>query len=214
MQSCLARTDAAIHAGWLPAEGTPAGTLAVPACDLRVRGAGSVTVSGAAPGTGQETVFARPVLSAPAFVRRDGTVLADAWLPDLVRLGVLEAHLGDGVIEKVVEKGLRNGRLPLRERRRLLSYPLVVRLVIAMTLLPASSYAEAMRTVAGLLADVPFTLGWHAPAGKSIGEWRLLIPPEVMRSSSGTPPATSSALASRPRSRWPGCPSMPPTACW
>jgi hypothetical protein len=181
VQSCLARTDAAIHAGWLPAEGTPAGTLAVPACDLRVRGAGSVTVSGAAPGTGQETVFARPVLSAPAFVRRDGTVLADAWLPDLVRLGVLEAHLGDGVIEKVVEKGLRNGRLPLRERRRLLSYPLVVRLVIAMTLLPASSYAEAMRTVAGLLADVPFTLGWHAPAGKSIGEWRLLIPPEVMQ---------------------------------
>ena len=52
VQFCLARTDAAIHAGWLPAEGTPAGTLAVPPCDLRVRGAGSVTVSGAAPGAG------------------------------------------------------------------------------------------------------------------------------------------------------------------
>jgi hypothetical protein len=38
-------------------------------------------------------VVARPVLSAPAFVRRDGTVLADAWLPDLVRLRALEAHL-------------------------------------------------------------------------------------------------------------------------
>ena len=100
---------------------------------------------------------------------------------DLLRLGILEAHLGDGVIEKIVAKGLRNGRLPLRKRRRLLSYPMVIRLVIAMTLLPGSSCAEAMRTVAGLLADVPFTLGWHVPAGKSIGEWRLLIPPEIVQ---------------------------------
>ena len=126
-------------------------------------------------------MFALPVLSAPAFVRRDGTVLADAWLPDQVRLGILEAYLGDGVIERIVEKGLRNGRLPLRERRRLLSYPLVIRLVIAMTLLPQSSYSEAVRALAGLLAGVPFTLAWHVPTGKSIGQWRLLIPPEVLQ---------------------------------
>jgi hypothetical protein len=155
--------------------------LAVPACDLRVHGPASVTVSGALPRSGQETLFSLPVLTAPAFVRRDRSVLADAWLPDHVRLGILEAHLGDGVIEKIVEKGLRNGRLPLRERRRLLSYPLVIRLVIAITLLPRSSYSEAMRTVAGLLAGVPFTLRWHVPTGKSIGEWRLLIPPEIMQ---------------------------------
>jgi hypothetical protein len=155
--------------------------LAVPACDLQVHGSGPVTVAGAGPETGQETLFSLPVLTAPAFVRRDGTVLADAWLPDLARLGILETYLGDGVIEEIVAKGLRNGRLPLRERRRLLSYPLVIRLVIAMTLLPGSSYAEAMRTVAGLLADVPFTLGWHVPTGKNIGEWRMLIPPEIMQ---------------------------------
>ena len=130
---------------------------------------------------GKGQAVSRPVLTAPAFVRRDGAVLADAWLPDLVRLGILEAHLGEGVIEKIVAKGLRNGRLPLRKRRRLLSYPMVIRLVIAMTLLPGSSCAEAMRTVAGLLGDVPFTLGWHVPAGKSIGEWRLLIPPEIVQ---------------------------------
>ena len=181
MRSCPSFTDAAIRAGGFPAAGTPAGTLAVPAAGLQVHGARSVTVAGAAPMKGQETVFARPVLTAPAFVRRDGAVLADAWLPDLVRLGILEAHLGEGVIEKIVAKGLRNGRLPLRKRRRLLSYPMVIRLVIAMTLLPGSSCAEAMRTVAGLLADVPFTLGWHVPAGKSIGEWRLLIPPEIVQ---------------------------------
>ncbi len=181
MQSCLSFTDAAIRSGQFPSDGTPAGMLAVPARDLQVHGSASVTVAGALPETGQETLFSLPVLTAPAFVRRDRTVQADAWLPDLVRLGVLETYLGDGVIEKIAAKGLRNGRLPLRERRRLLSYPLVIRLVIAMTLLPGSSYAEAARTVAGLLAEVPFTLGWHVPTGKSIGEWRLLIPPEIMQ---------------------------------
>ena len=50
-----------------------------------------------------------------------------------------------------------------------------------MTLLPASSYSEAVRTLAGLLADVPFTLDWHVPTGKTIGEWRLLIPPEILQ---------------------------------
>ncbi len=181
MQFSRLVADAAIRSGQVPFAGTPAGMVAVPAAGLRVRGARSVTVAGAAPETGQETVFAVPVLTAPAFVRRDGTVQADAWLPDLVRLGILETHLGDGVIEKIVAKGLRNGRIPLRKRRRLLSYPLVIRLVIAMTLLPGFSYSEAMRTVAGLLADVPFTLDWHVPAGKSIGEWRMLIPAEIMQ---------------------------------
>jgi hypothetical protein len=181
VQFSLLAADAAIRSGQVPFAGTPTGMVAVPAAGLRVRGARSVTVAGAAPETGQETVFAVPVLTAPAFVRRDGTVQADAWLPDLVRLGILETHLGDGVIEKIVAKGLRNGRIPLRKRRRLLSYPLIIRLVIAMTLLPGSSYSEAMRTVAGLLADVPFTLDWHVPAGKSIGEWRMLIPAEIMQ---------------------------------
>ncbi|MGH3170415.1 MAG: hypothetical protein ACRDN0_31600 [Trebonia sp.] len=179
MQSSLLAADAAIRSGQFPSAGTPAGTLAVPAAGLQVHGARSVTVAGAAPITGEMTLFSRPVLEAPAFVRRDGTVLADAHLPDLVRLGILEAHLGDGVIEKIVAKALRNGRLPLRKRRRLLSYPLVIRLVIAMTLLPQASYSEAMRTLAGLLADVPFTREWHVPTGKTAGEWRMLIPPEI-----------------------------------
>jgi hypothetical protein len=129
---------------------------------------------------GEMTLFSRPVLEAPAFVKRDGTVLADAWLPDLVRLGILEAHLGDGVIERIVARAEKDGRLRLRERRRLMSYPLAVRLVIAMTLLPASSYSEAVRTLAGLLAGIPFTLDWHVPTGKTVTGWRLLIPAVIM----------------------------------
>ena len=98
----------------------------------------------------------------------------------VARLGILEAHLGDGVIEKIAEKALRNGRLPLRKRRRPMCYPMAIRLVIAMTLLPGCSYAEAARVLAGLLADVPFTLDWHVPTGKTVGEWRLLIPAVIL----------------------------------
>jgi len=68
VQSCLSFSDAAIGSGQFPSGGTPAGTLAVPAADLRVHGTRSVTVAGAVPKSGQETVFSRPVLTAPAFV--------------------------------------------------------------------------------------------------------------------------------------------------
>jgi hypothetical protein len=181
VQSCLSSADAAIRSGESPAAGaTPAGTFAVRVADLQVRSPGTVTAAGTAPSGGEMTLFCRPVVAAPAFVKRDGTVLADAWLPDLVRLGGLEEHLGDGVIEAIADKALRAGRLRPRERRRLMSYPLVIRLVIAMTLLPGASYAEAVRVLAGLLADIPFTLDWHVPTGKTVTEWRLLIPAEVM----------------------------------
>jgi Transposase DDE domain/Insertion element 4 transposase N-terminal len=115
-----------------------------------------------------------------AVTRRDGTVLADAWLPDLVRLAELEAHPGDGVIEAIVGAALEKGRLKRRQRRRIMSYPLVIRLMIAMTLMPDACYGEALARLAGLLADIPFVLEWHVPAGKVIMDWRLLIPAGVM----------------------------------
>jgi Insertion element 4 transposase N-terminal len=171
--------DASRTAGF-PVAGTPAGTVVVRASGLRVRG-GAVTVAGdAAPEAGKLAVFCRPVVTAPAVVRRDGSVLADAWLPDLVRLGELERHLGDGVIEAAVEAAIAKRRIPRRQRRRIMSYPLVIRLMIAMTLIPGGSYGEALARLAGLLADVPFTLEWHIPTGKVVTQWRLLIPADVM----------------------------------
>src|SRR6266705_90286 len=113
-------------------------------------------------------------------VRRDGTVLADAWLPDLVRLGELERHLGDGVIEAAVDAAIAEGRLKPRQRRRIMSYPLVIRLMIAMTLMPDGSYCEALRRLAGLLADIPFTREWHVPTGKVVTDWRLPVPPDLL----------------------------------
>jgi hypothetical protein len=61
-----------------------------------------------------------------------------------------------------------------------MSYPLVIRLMIAMTLMPDASYCESLARLAGLLADVPFALDWHVPTGKVVTEWRLLIPADVM----------------------------------
>jgi hypothetical protein len=153
--------------------------VVVQASDLRVHGE-TVTVGGHAPAAGELAVFCRPVVTAPAVAHRDGTVLADAWLPDLVRLGGLEAHLGDGVIEAIVDAALEKGRLKPRQRRRIMSYPLVIRLMTAMTLMPDACYGESLARLAGLLADIPFVVEWHVPTGKVITDWRLLIPADVM----------------------------------
>src|SRR5215471_17454549 len=142
----------------------------------------TVTAVDAVPSAGEPAVFCRPVVTAPAAVRRDGTVLADAWLPDLVRLGELEAHLGDGVIEAAVDAAVAGGRLKPRQRRRIMSYPLVIRLMIAMALMPDASYGEALRRLAGLLAGIAFTLEWHIPTGKVITGWRLPVPPALVES--------------------------------
>ena len=61
------------------------------------------------PAAGELAVFCRPVVAAPAVVRRDGRGLAGGWLPDFVRLGELERHLGGGVIEAIVDATLGSG---------------------------------------------------------------------------------------------------------
>ena len=159
--------------------GTPAGTVVLRAAGLRVHG-GTVTAGDAAPSAGEVAVFCRPVVTAPAVVRRDGRILASGWLPDFVRLGELERHLGDGVIGEIVAAALQKGWLKKRERRRIMSYPLVIRLMLAMVLMPEASYCESLARLAGLLADIRFTPEWHVPTEKVITDWRLLVPADVM----------------------------------
>jgi len=148
----------------------------VRAAGLRVRGGETVTAGDGAPSPGELAVFCRPVVMAPAVARRDGRIVAGGWLPDFVRLGELERHLGDGVIEAVVDAAVEAGWLKPRQRRRIMSYPLVIRLMIAMTLMPDASYCEALARLAGLLADIPFALEWHVPTEKVITDWRTLVP--------------------------------------
>jgi hypothetical protein len=78
----------------------------VRAADLQVRGRDTVTAGEAVPSAGELAVFCRAVVTAPAVVRRDGRILAGGWLPDFVRLGELERHLGGGVIEAVAGAAL------------------------------------------------------------------------------------------------------------
>jgi hypothetical protein len=152
----------------------------VRAADLLFRGGKTVTAGNAVPSPGELAVFCRPVVTAPALVRRDGSVAADGWLPDFVRLGELERHLGDGVIEAIVDEAVAAGRLRPRQRRRLMSYPLVIRLMLAMALMPDGSYCESLARLAGLLADIPFALEWHVPTEKVVTDWRVLVPADVM----------------------------------
>ena len=98
-----------------PDAGTPAGTVVVRVCDLQFGGGSTVTAGNAVPSAGELAVFCRPVVTAPAVVRRDGGILAGGWLPDFVRLGELERHLGDGVIEALAGAALEQGRLKRRQ---------------------------------------------------------------------------------------------------
>ncbi len=196
------------------AAGTPAGTVVVRAADLLVRGGKTVTAGNAVPSSGELAVFCRPVVTAPAVARRDGSVLAGGWLPDFVRLGGLERHLGDGVIEAIADAAIGKGRLRKRERRRLMSYPLVIRLMIAMTLMPDGSYCESLARLAGLLADVPFALEWHVPTEKVVTDWRVLVPADVMEPVFWEAAGPLSATASRRRCCWPGWRCARRTGCW
>ena len=179
MLSYLSDAAGATRAAVSPDAGTPAGTVVVRASDLLIHSGGTV-LAGASPSAGELTVFCRPVVTAPAVVRRDGSVLADGWLPDFVRLGELECHFGGGVIEAAVDTAIAEGRLRRRQRRRIMSYPLVIRLMLVMALMPDASYCEALARLAGLLADIPFALEWHVPAEKVVTQWRLPVPAGVM----------------------------------
>jgi hypothetical protein len=179
VHSLVRGVAAATRTAVSPATGTLAGTVVVRSSDLRFHGAGAATSEGYVPLAGELAVFCRPVVTAPAVIRRDGSVLAGAWLPDLVRLGEMERHLGDGVIEDLVDDAVAQGRLTRRQRRRIMSYPLVIRMMVAMALMPDASYGEALRRLAGLLADIPFVLEWHVPTEKVITAWRLRVPPQL-----------------------------------
>ena len=101
-----ALVDASRTAG-SPVAGIPAGTVVVRAADLLVRGDWSRREVRRR--RGRAAVFCRPVVAAPVVIGRGGSVLADGWLPDFVRLGELERHLGDGVIEAIAGAALAKG---------------------------------------------------------------------------------------------------------
>ena len=195
MSSCMSVADcasasAAEVAGEGLLEAPPTAIAAFRVADLRARsgrlvaggsGARVVPAAGQAlPVTGESMTFCHPIVTVPAVVTAAGAVLAGGWLPEFVRLGELEAHLGDGVIEDLVERAIAGGRLTRPERRRLMSLPLTIRLLVAMTLMPGAGSVEGMKRLAGHLADVPFARRWHPPASKVNSQWFRQVPGSVM----------------------------------
>ena len=110
------------------------------------------------------------VAVAPAVLDEGGRLGVDGWLPDHVRLGGLEEHLGDGVVEQVVAATAATATGP--ERRRLMSLPLVARLVMAMTLIPNASYVEAFAQLVGVLPRLPWLHAWQIPESTVVTSWR------------------------------------------
>jgi Insertion element 4 transposase N-terminal/Transposase DDE domain len=181
---CASPDSAGLLPPSLPA-GPLAGMVAFRAADLQVRPVGrrgavlAVPAGGAAVAAGTMMTFCQPVVTAPAVVR-GGAVLAGGWLPDFVRPGELERHLGEGVIEALARKAVADGRMPAPRRRRIMSLELTIRLTIAMTLMPEASYTGALRQLAGLLAGVAWAAEWHVPVSRVITDWRRKMPPAVM----------------------------------
>jgi hypothetical protein len=58
------------------------------------------------------------------------------------------------------------------ERRRLMSLPFIMRIVVAMTLLPDADYPEVIRVLTGLLPPLPWARRWQVPTHKTITIWR------------------------------------------
>jgi hypothetical protein len=114
---------------------------------------------------------------APAVLDAHGRLGADGWLPDHARLSVLEAHLGEGTVEEVVAAC---GGRP-EQRQRLMSLPLVARLVLAMTLLPQASYVEALAQLVGILPRLPWARAWQVPSATVITQWRRRLGVAAMR---------------------------------
>ena len=116
-------------------------------------------------------VFCKPVAVAAAVVRRDGRVQAAGHPADHVRLGVAEERLDalcgePGIIDKVAAGAALEGRVK-GTARRAMTAALVIRLVLLMTLMPGSCYAEA---ITALLGDLPL-VPWHRPTGCPLTRW-------------------------------------------
>jgi hypothetical protein len=127
-------------------------------------------------GTGDLVVFCKPVAVAEAVVRRDGRVQAAGHPADHVRLGVAEERLDalcgePGVIDKVAAGVMLKGRVK-GAARRAMTAAMVIRLVLLMTLMPGSCYAEAIAALLGDLPLVPWHRRYRVPTPAVACTWR------------------------------------------
>jgi hypothetical protein len=174
------------------AEGSPAGLpgmLAVRTADLswpaRPGGDGrSALVAAGKIATGDLVVFFKPVVIAPAVVRRDGRVQAAGHPADHARLGVAEDRLDalagqPGVIGQIAA-GLRLAGKVKGQARRAMTTALAIRHTLLMTLMPGSDYADVTQALLGDLAAVPWKRPYRLPTATVICTWREAVGPEPL----------------------------------
>ena len=140
-----------------------------------------VTAGAGKIGTGDLVVFCKPVVVAAAVVRRDGRVQAAGHPADQVRLGVAEERLDalcgePGVIDRVAAGVTLKGRVK-GAARRAMTAAMVIRLVLLMTLMPGSSYAEAIAAMLGDLPLVPWHHRYQVPTPAVACTWRDAVGP-------------------------------------
>jgi hypothetical protein len=138
-----------------------------------------VAVGAGTIGTGDLVVFCKPVAVTAAVVRRDGRVQAAGHPADHVRLGVAEERLDalcgePGVIGKVAASIALKGRVKGAVLRAMTA-ALAIRLVLLMTLLPGSCYAEVIAVLLGDLPLVPWHRRYQVPTAAVACTWREAV---------------------------------------
>src|SRR5947209_6154542 len=128
--------------------------------------------------SGDVMSFAVPLVTVPVKVCRSGAVQADGWLPGQVRLGLLETMLGEGVIEELCDAAVAACLATPAQRKRLMSLPFTMRIVLAMTLMPDAADPEVIRAATGLLPRPPWGRRCKVPpceagteCGPRLGTW-------------------------------------------
>jgi hypothetical protein len=134
--------------------------------------------------TGEATVFCKVVAVAPARVRRDGRVQAQGSPAGMATLGPMEDWLeeqaGPGVIDAIADRAVLRGKYAKGERERLLTRAFMIRVIVLMTLVPDAGVREAVISLAGDLALVPWARAWAPASARAAGDWRNALGPEPL----------------------------------
>ncbi len=129
---------------------------------------------------GDQLLFVKVVVVAPAVVRRDGRIQAGGHPACHARLGALEQQLdelaGPGVIEEIAAQAALTGKVK-GEARRAMTAALTIRASVLMGVMPDADYGELMAAVLGDLVLVPWRRPYEVPAGKVLSTWREALGP-------------------------------------
>ncbi len=135
--------------------------------------------------TGDVVVFCKPVVVAPAVVRRDGRVQAAGHPADHARLGVAEQRLDvltgtPGLIDEIAGSVELRGKVKGKARRAM-TPALAVRLTALMALMPQADYAEVLAALLGDLVEVPWQRPYQTPTATVVSTWRQAVGPQPLQ---------------------------------